>query len=104
MYNHNIHKMHKKSGKARQGKTKAGFDASFWVFTFVAILLIGIGIYLHTHNKTAIGLTDPGKSGQGGGMVLPIHSFAVIAIGIFFATFPLTDLIRYFKEQRRRTP
>lgn len=63
------------------------------------MILVGIGVVLNVTSTDAAGITDPNKYGLGGGTVNIIPGNGVILIGIFFALFPLKDLILELKDR-----
>jgi hypothetical protein len=44
-------------------------------------------------------LSQPGRYGGGGGTLLKIPGGFVIGLGLFFALFPIIDLIRYLRKR-----
>ena len=80
-------------------KSKKGFDIASLFFSFLAIALIAIGIYLNYRHRDAVGVSQPGRYGQGGGKILSVPGLFVIVIGLFFASFPTIDLIRYIRNK-----
>lgn len=79
---------------------KTGFDSASLLFTGLAVILISIGIYMTMQDKAAFGISQPNRYGQGGSNVLNIPGLFVLALGLFFGAFPLTDLIRYLKSRQ----
>jgi hypothetical protein len=95
-----IHLMEREKKNAMHGKQKkTGFDSASLLFTGLAVILISIGIYMNMQDKAAVGVSQPNRYGQGGGTVLNIPGLFVVALGILFAAFPLTDIIRYFRNR-----
>jgi hypothetical protein len=93
--------MEKEKKKANHHKSpKTAFDSASLLFTLFALVLISIGIYMNLQNESAIGVSQPGRYGQGGGTILNISGLFVVALGIFFAAFPIIDLIRYLKSRQ----
>ena len=93
--------MEREKKKANHHKqTKTGFDSASLLFAGLAIVLISIGIYMNMQDKAAVGVSQPGRYGQGGDTALNIPGLFVAALGLFFAAFPLTDLIRKLKSRQ----
>jgi hypothetical protein len=92
--------MEREKDKAiRRKSTKQGFDSASVLFTVFAVVFISIGIYINIQNTSAVGISQPGRHGQGGGTVLNISGLFVVGIGLLFAAFPVADLIRYFNSR-----
>jgi hypothetical protein len=89
-----------RKNQIQQNKSsKAIFDSASMFFLIVALVLISIGIYLHFRHKNAVGISQPSRYGQGGGKVLSLPGLFVMGLGLFFLTFPIIDLIRYFRSK-----
>ena len=93
--------MQKEKKKADYPKKtkKVGFDSASLLFSGLSVLLVTIGLYLNLQNNSAVGITQPNRYGQGGGSVVNMSGMFVIALGIFFAAFPIIDLIRYLRNR-----
>jgi ABC-type Fe3+ transport system permease subunit len=89
-----------KTKVSQSSNAKTTFDSASLFFSVLAVLLIAIGIYLNTKNQSAVGISQPGRYAQGGGTVLNILGLFVIVLGLFFAAFPILDLIRSFRGRQ----
>ena len=78
---------------------KAPFNSASLFFSIFAVVLMAIGVYLKIDSQSAVGISQPGRYGQGGGTVLNIPGGFVIGLGVFFALFPIIDLIRYLRTR-----
>ena len=75
-----------------------GFHTATLLFSIIAVTLISIGLYLELQNKSAIGISQPGRYGQPAGTVHYVPGLFVIVLGGFFASFPIIDLLQYLKK------
>jgi len=78
---------------------KTPFNSASVFFSIFALVLIAIGVYLKIDGQSAAGISQPGRHGQGGGTVLKIPGGFVNGLGVFFALFPIIDLIRYLRTR-----
>ena len=83
----------------KKNTDKGPFNSATLFFSFFAVVLIATGVYLKIDNQSAVGISQPGKYGQAGGTVLRIPGGFVIGFGVFFAIFPIIDLIRYLRTR-----
>ena len=79
-----------------------GFHTGTLLFSVLAITLISIGVYLKLQNQSAIGISQPGRYAQLGGTVHYVPGLFVILLGVFFASFPIIDLLQYLKNRSHR--
>lgn len=85
--------------KTKPAKPASHLDKASLFFTLVAATLVIIGFFLNVTDTSAVGVSDPGKYGQGGGKTIVLPGTGVILIGLFFAIFPLKDLILDLKQR-----
>jgi len=75
------------------------FHSATLLFLVIGVTLITIGVYLKLQNQSAIGISQPGRYRQLGGTVQHVPGLFVIVLGVFFASFPIVDLLRYLKNR-----
>lgn len=70
-----------------------------YVILCSGIIIILIGLLLLVSNRSAAGITNPGKYGSGGGQPIFITGEGAIFIGVLMSLFPAYQLIKRKKKK-----